>query len=370
MKLKIAILGTRGIPNQYGGFEQFAENFAVRFAAKGYEVVVYTSSAHSYKASSFQGVTLIRCFDPENKIGTAGQFIYDFNCILDSRKRNFDVILQLGYTSSTIWSWLFPKDALIVTNMDGLEWTRAKYNKPTQYFLRYAEKWGAAYSHHLIADSRAIQSYLLTKYQINASFISYGATLFSPLENSCDELKKYKLHPYQYDLLIARFEPENNIEIILNGYASNAHQTLLIVGNYAANAFGKRMYKKFSRHHNIYFAGAVFDIYTLNVLRYYSRLYIHGHSVGGTNPSLLEAMAGNALIAAHDNIFNRDVLQEEAFYFKNEADLKNIVAKNFDKNNYKHWLNANREKITEHYNWEKITDQLEILFLEWMRKSG
>src|SRR5690606_15248269 len=126
----IAILGTRGIPNNYGGFEQFAEYLSSYLANKGHEVDVYCSSSHPYQKSLWSKVNLIHIYDPENQLGTLGQFVYDLNCILDSRKRDFDIILQLGYTSNSIWGWLFSSKPIIVTNMDGLEWKRSKYSKP------------------------------------------------------------------------------------------------------------------------------------------------------------------------------------------------------------------------------------------------
>ena len=136
--MKIGILGTRGIPNFYGGFEQFAQYLSEAFVKKGHEVHVYNSHTHPYEKNEWNGVKLIHCYDPENTIGTVGQFIYDLNCILDSRKREFDIILQLGYTSSSVWNWIFPKKSIIMTNMDGFEWKRSKYSKPVQQFLLFA----------------------------------------------------------------------------------------------------------------------------------------------------------------------------------------------------------------------------------------
>lgn len=132
--MKIAILGTRGVPNHYGGFEQFAEYFSVYLVEKGHEVYVYNSHNHPHQEKVFKGVHIIHQNDPEHKLGTFGQFIYDFNCILDSRKRNFDIILQLGYTSNSIWFFLLPKKSICITNMDGLEWKRTKYSKPYSSF--------------------------------------------------------------------------------------------------------------------------------------------------------------------------------------------------------------------------------------------
>ena len=136
--MKIAIIGTRGIPNHYGGFEQFAEYLAVYLVKHNCEVYVYNSYNHPYQEPVFNGVNIIHCRDPEKKMGTIGQFIYDLNCILDTRNKDLDVILQLGYTSSSIWSFLLPKKPIIITNMDGLEWKRSKYWFLVRKFLKIA----------------------------------------------------------------------------------------------------------------------------------------------------------------------------------------------------------------------------------------
>ena len=124
--MKIAIIGTRGIPNYHGGFEQFAEHFSTYLSQNKHEVIVYNSSNHPYQEKNYKGVNIKHCKDPEKLIGTVGQFIYDFNCIINTRKQNFDVILQLGYTSNSIWHKFLPKKAIIITNMDGLEWKKIK----------------------------------------------------------------------------------------------------------------------------------------------------------------------------------------------------------------------------------------------------
>ncbi|MGN6567710.1 MAG: DUF1972 domain-containing protein [Flavipsychrobacter sp.] len=364
--MRIGIIGTRGIPNQYGGFEQFAEHFSVGMAGRGHEVSVYTSHRHPYTATSYKKVDLIKCYDPEHFLGTAGQFIYDFNCFRDSRKQIFDIILILGYTSSTIWSWLFPGKSILVTNMDGLEWTREKYNKATQYFLTYAEKWGVRHSDYLIADSKGIQDYLNSKYGVNASMIPYGADLYKAEQNNIDILNNYGVDVGEYDLMIARFEPENNIATALHAYSLQRNRKLLIIGDYAHTAFGRKTFKEFSSYSHIHFLGAEFDIIKLNVLRSNCRLYIHGHSVGGTNPSLLEAMSCNALICAHDNIFNRHVLGNDAFYFKSEHDITELLKISVDRHNYLQWISNNRNKIATEYSWSKIIDKIEEQFTKWL----
>lgn len=362
--MKIGIVGTRGIPNMYGGFEQFAEHFSARMATRGHEVVVYTSHKHPYQLNSYNNVSLVHCYDAEHRIGTFGQFIYDFNCILDSRKQKFDIIMQLGYTSSSIWSWLFPQKPVLVTNMDGLEWKRSKYGRLTKRFLRTAERWAVQHSDYLIADSRGIQDYLMSRYETASEYVAYGADVFAKSSDDLKILAGLELKPGQYDLLIARMEPENNIEIVLNAYAGSKHK-LVVVGSYKQTTHGMQLYTEYSKLPNISFRGGIFDSNKLNVLRAYSRLYFHGHSVGGTNPSLLEAMGCEALICAHDNVFNRHILGDDAFYFDSAASVKNILDSDIEKQAYRNLLQNNVMKIQRHFNWEIITDTLENLFKQW-----
>lgn len=365
--MKIGIVGTRGIPNQYGGFEQFAEDFAVRMAARGHQVTVYTAHNHPYREETFKGVSIVHCYDPEHRIGTAGQFLYDFNCILDSRKRNFDIILQLGYTSSTVWSWLYPRKPLLVTNMDGLEWKRSKYSRRVQWFLRRAEKWGVRYSDYLIADSKGIRDYIRLKYGAPAVFVAYGAEVYRPQSSSEALLEKYGLVAHEYDLLIARFEPENNMEIVLKAYQSLPERTLVLIGRHEATGFGKKMYEVYGQLPNVIFLGGIYDREQLNRIRYCSALYYHGHSVGGTNPSLLEAMACSTVICAHDNEFNRGVLNEQAFYFSKETDIITCARSFKGKADFKGWISSNLVAIETEYNWEAITNRLEDHFREWLK---
>ncbi|MBU3713997.1 MAG: glycosyltransferase family 1 protein [Ferruginibacter sp.] len=357
--MKIAILGTRGIPNHYGGFEQFAEYLSVGLVQRGHEVFVYNSHKHPFQDKEFKEVKIIHCKDPEDKIGTAGQFIYDLNCILDSRKRNFDIILQLGYTSSSIWSRFLPKKSKIITNMDGLEWKRTKYSKKVQRFLKYAERLAVKYSDHLISDSVGIQDYLLNKYNIASTYIPYGAKIFDDPQEIL--LNQYSVSPYHYNLLIARLEPENSIEIILNGVVeSDTELPFLVIGNHQTK-YGDYLKTKFSNSDKIRFVGGVYQQENLNSLRYFSNIYFHGHTVGGTNPSLLEAMASSCLICANDNVFNRSILGNDAFYFTNESDVISAL-QNFKKTSFQTITESNLRKIENTYTWDIIINQYELLF--------
>jgi len=357
--MRIAILGTRGIPNNYSGFEQFAEFFSVYLVEKGHEVSVYNSHNHLFQEKSFKGVNIIHQNDPEHQLGTFGQFIYDFNCIMDARSRNFDVILQLGYTSNSIWFFLLPKKPMIITNMDGLEWKRTKYSKPVQQFLKFAERLAVFSSDFLVADSLGIQDYLKEKYNKESTYIAYGAHPFTnPDETIIDN---YKLEKGNYNMIMARFEPENNLEMVLEGVVlSHDSRKIIVVGNHNTK-YGSYLKNKFKENKNIVFLGGIFNLEHLNNLRYFSNLYFHGHSVGGTNPSLLEAMASKAFILAHNNSFNKAILKENALYFANADEVKSLIL-NRRKQDFPKQIEANFQIIVNEFNWNKINGDYERLF--------
>ena len=363
--MKIAILGTRGIPNYYGGFEQFAEFFSVYLVEKGHEVYVYNSHNHKYQEKTFHGVNIIHQYDPEYKLGTFGQFIYDLNCILDSRKRQFDIILQLGYTSNSIWFFLLPKKSISITNMDGIEWKRSKYSKPVQQFLKFAERLAAKNSDYLISDSLGIKTFLKQRYKKESTYIAYGAHSFASPDQTI--LEEYQVEPDQYNMIMARFEPENNFEMVLEGIQmAKQEKPILVIGNHNTK-YGEYLKNKFKHENKIRFIGGIYNIAHLNNLRYFSNLYFHGHSVGGTNPSLLEAMASKALILAHNNDFNKGILKENAYYFSSAEEVKNLV-QTIRKNDNLQKIENNYVSILENFNWEKINDQYLQLFEECYRE--
>jgi glycosyltransferase involved in cell wall biosynthesis len=246
--------------------------------------------------------------------------------------------------------------------MDGLEWKRSKYSKPVQQFLKYAEKLAVKHSQFYIADSLVIKSYLKDKYAINSSYIPYGAYIYSTQEK--EQFGQDKILKEDYFLLMARMEPENNIETILDGFSSsNSEKHFKVLGD-IQNKFGKFIANKFKNDERIRFNGSDFNNATVRQLQNNSYLYFHGHSVGGTNPSLLEAMASEALIAAHNNPFNKSVLDSDAFYFNNAVDVRRLVETVQRKDPEHQMVQNNLFKIQYQFNWQKVITAYENFILE------
>lgn len=364
--MKIGILGCRGIPNHYGGFEQFATRLSIGLVRLGEDVWVYNSHNHPFRGRQWEGVNILRCFDPEYFMGQAGQYVYDLNCILDSRRRGFDIILQLGYTSSGVWFWLHPRKSCVVTNMDGMEWQRRKYCTMVRRLLRVTESLAVSGSHCLVADSEAILAYHKNTYQTTAQFIPYGADVFVSPDSSVPE--RFGLHPGNYFLAVARLQPDNHIEEIIRGViGSGGRNQLVIVGDYK-HPYGKQVFKKYSGR--VKFLGGLFDQNVLNNLRYFARLYFHGHSAGGTNPSLLEAMAASARIVAHDNPFNREVAQDGALYFRSSGDIETMAVKPFSDSEWEARIAENLKRIAGAYNPDTVVAIYRMLFEELLAKRN
>ena len=341
--MKIAILGTRGIPNYYGGFEQITESLSSRFVKARHEVVVYNVDEHPYPTIEWKGVRIKSVFCKESKLRVLGTFIYDYLCLQDAMREGYDIILEMGYVPSAFFFNLRKKTkSKIITNMDGLEWKRRKWNLLLRRFAKYCEANAVRLSDALISDNIGIRDHILKEYRKDSFYIGYGA---EPFESPSEEvLEKYHLKKYEYYLLIARLEPENNIEMILSAHIlSKDEAPVMVVGNHTTS-YGKYILRKYKRDQKIRFLGGIYNYKRLSSLRFFCKLYFHGHSVGGTNPSLLEAMASNAYIAAHDNPFNKSVLEKDAFYFRDEGDIVQIID-SYENKSRSNFTTRNKEKI-------------------------
>lgn len=374
--MKIAFVSTRGIPNNYGGFEQFAEYISVGLAARGHEVVVYSPHFHPYKENTYKGVRIKHIYSPETWMGSSvGSFFYDFASLKDAlKKENFDIIYEAGYTSIVpAYIWFDVKNIkypIFTTNMDGLEYKRTKFNKWVRKFVFWEERTTVKHSHYLIADNMGIHDYYKEKYGKESKFLAYGADIHDDYDVNL--LQEFGLDAENYYLLVARLEPENNIEMAIQGYlASNENgvKPLIIVGK-TNTPHGKYLVQKYGEEKNVRFVGGIYDFKKLNSVRYFSYAYFHGHSVGGTNPSLLEAMASNCYILAHDNIFNKAVLKKNAHYYSSSVEVADLL------NNIKDmaalhkacFIDNNLEEIRNEYSWEKLVDEHEKYF-KWLLKQ-
>lgn len=378
--MKIAFISTRGIPNNYGGFEQFAEYISVGLVRRGHEVVVYSPHFHPYREPDYKGVRIKHIYSPEKWMGSSvGSFFYDFLSLRDAlKKEKFDIIYEAGYTSIVpAYIWFNVKRIkypLFTTNMDGLEYKRTKFNKWVQNFVFWEERMAVKHSHYLIADNMGIHDYYKEKYGKESKFLAYGADVHEDYD--VDVLKEYGLEAGGYFIVVARLEPENNLFMAIEGYlASNQYgkHPLVVVGK-TNTPYGKYLMERYGRDRNIRFVGGIYDFRKLNSIRHYSYAYFHGHSVGGTNPSLLEAMASGCFILAHDNIFNRAVLGENALYY-GSTDAATEMLDGIDQAvsaHKKEYTERNLEVIRRDYSWEKLVDEHEEYF-KWMlsqRKGG
>lgn len=368
--MKIAFVSTRGIPNNYGGFEQFAEYISVGMAQRGHEVVVYSPKFHPYQESTYKGVRIKHIYSPETWMGSSvGSFFYDFASLRDAlKKEDFDIIYEAGYTSiipAYIWCNVKKrKRPIFTTNMDGLENKRSKFSPMVRRFLDWEEKMAVKYSHYLIADNMGIHDYYKEKYGKESKFLAYGADIHDDFK--AEYLEEFGLKSEEYYILIARLEPENNIVMAIEGYLhskENGRRPLIVVGK-TNTPHGKELVEKYGNERNVEFVGGIYDFKKLDSVRHFSKAYFHGHSVGGTNPSLLEAMAAGCFIFAHDNIFNRAVLKENAFYYPS-ADKVTEYLNRIDtiaEGSKIQYTARNIEVIRNEYSWESLIDKHEKYF--------
>ena len=238
--------------------------------------------------------------------------------------------------------------------MDGLEWKREKWSPFVKKITKWFERIAAKNSPFLISDNKGIQDYLKEKYNAESSLIPYGADEVDPDQSF---IKYYNVKPFAYFLLIARLEPENNIEIILDGYVKSKIDSLFLVVGNTETTYGNFLKDKY-KDSGVVFLGGIFNKEHLDSLRGFAQCYFHGHSVGGTNPALLEAMAAKSFIFAHDNVFNRDVLEHNAFFFRNDTEIKEMLL-NFNNLALKKagMIDNNSKKIRNKYCHKNIIKQ-------------
>ncbi|WP_430910195.1 DUF1972 domain-containing protein [Methylobacterium sp. sgz302541] len=330
-KPTVLILGTRGIPASHGGFETFAEKLALHLAGRGWNVGVYCQKdveavGQRISSSRWNGIELITIEVVDR--GPVSTLEFDWLCTADAAKRD-GVCLVLGYNGAIFLPWLRLAGRPILTNMDGIEWKRPKWSMPVRAWF-WLNEWIAAWSsHRLVADHPAIADHLATRRPRRAIVtIPYGGDPVGTPDPALVEAMG--LTPDRYLISIARIEPDNNILSFVEAFSRKPRgMTLVVLGELALNRPYHRKVKD-AASDEVIFPGAIYDSALVKALRYHARAYCHGHTVGGTNPSLVESLwAGNAVIA-HDNAFNRGTAGEGQLYFSDVATCEAHIASVID----------------------------------------
>lgn len=312
--MQINIMGTRGIPGAHGGFETFAQQLALFLVAGGHDVLVYcqpvAGAPNQWVEDEWCGVKR-RSYIPKRK-GSAGTIEFDFACVLDVLQQP-GVDLVLGYNTGIFNIIERIRGRRVVMNMDGIEWKRAKWSLPAKIWFFLNEVAGANICNVPIADHPEIARHISKRCLKKPVMIPYGADVIDRAD--VEKVRAMGLEPDKYFISISRIEPENSILELVQAYSTlNTKTKCVILGKIDTNN-KYQMAVKSASGSNVVFAGAIYDSTIVSALRFYCRAYFHGHQVGGTNPSLVEALgAGNAVIC-HDNVFNRWTAGEGQLYF-------------------------------------------------------
>jgi len=360
MAKKVSILGIRGIPAEHGGFESFAEGQAVYLAEQGWEVIVYCQKEGKprIEESSWKGVKLINIYVQQT--GPLSTFIFDWKSIFHAAKQG-GLMLTLGYNTAVFCAWFRVKGITNIMNMDGIEWKRQKWSFPMKAWFYINEKFGSWLSNHLVADHPEIKAHLTRNVKPEKiTVIPYGADDIRSAPT--EPLDAYDLTPKQYGILIARPEPENSILEVVQAFSAKPRgMKLVVLGKYdEQHEYQKTVMETASDE--VMFVGAIYDSEIVGALRHHSALYFHGHQVGGTNPSLVEAMGAGNPIMAHNNKFNRWVAGDGQFYFSDaqecEAMLDRLLPDNDELNTA---AQASHQRFLDKFTWIAILQQYEAL---------
>lgn len=349
----VRILGIRGIPAAHGGFETFAEKLALYLVDRGWRVIVYCQEEGRGETTrdTWKGVERIRI--PVPGAGALATMHFDLLSILHARKSG-GLCLTLGYNTACFWPLLRVPGIRHVANMDGVEWRRAKWSRPVKLWFWMNDWFGCWNAHHLIADHPEIEKLLLRRVkQAKVTQIAYGADRVADVP--ADALAPLGLESGRFMTLIARPEPENSVLECVQGFSQRKRGIKLVVlGNYSRDNDYQRQVLD-SASDEVVFPGAIYDKAVVQALRAHCIGYMHGHQVGGSNPSLIEAIgAGNAIIA-HDNVFNRWVTDEGALFFRTADDVDTAVAKLIQDDALRASLRASAVNVFgNRFTWPKI----------------
>jgi hypothetical protein len=351
----ISFVGSRGIPATYGGFETFVEEISYKLANKNDLRIIIVCDYSNSTINLPDNIVCIRSrYDK-----SVNPISFYFNSVYLGLKHS-DIIFVLGSFGSLFYFLNLYYGRIIVTNTDGLEHRREKWSFIGRIFLKLLERLSVLQSNYVICDSIEISNYMRAEY--NSSYhkkyrvIEYGATDNSS-RVSQSVLSEYKLSPFEYYIIVARIEPENHILEKIEGYLkSGSSKKLLLVGNVPQNNYGREVSALIKNSTDIISPGGIYNRDKLFSLRYYAFVYLHGHSVGGTNPSLLEALSASNICICHDNVFNREVTDDSMYYFANTSEIsKNInLVESLEISELIKYRDNAKSIINKRYTWDKI----------------
>ncbi|WP_134741403.1 DUF1972 domain-containing protein [Nocardioides sp. 503] len=321
--MRIAMLGTRGVPACYGGFETAVEEIGHRLVLQGHEVTVYCRGGTD-TSSSYRGMELVHLPSLKGKaVETLSHTALSVAHLMTHPRH--DVALVFNSANAPFLPFLRLNRTPVAVHVDGLEWKRAKWGRAGRHYYRWAESYAVRWADALIADAQGIADYYADEFGAGTELISYG----SPIQVSPagDRLAELELDPGGFHLVVARFEPENHVAEVVEGYhRSGAALPLLVVGSAPyADEYTARVHRAADGDPRIRLVGGLWDQEQLDQLYAHCLTYLHGHSVGGTNPSLLRAMGAGADVIAYDVTFNREVLGDEGGYFSAAGDLPDLL---------------------------------------------
>ena len=318
-KTKLAIIGTNGVPAQYGGFETLVENL-VECLSQQFDITVYCSKSQKSRIKEYKGARLRYIPLSANR---AQGILYDALCLFITRKK-YDQVLVLGI-GSIVGMYLCRKYGYKYTlNIGGIDWRRDKWGRVAKWYIHTAEKGAIPVCSRIVSDNEGIRSYIKDTYGKDSYLIEYGGDQVTKEPITEVLLQKYSFLKRKYALVVARIQSDNNIEMSILG-ARKAGYPLVVVGNWNFTEYGIRLREKYQNCENLYLLDAIYDQKELNVLRSNTSMYIHGHSGGGTNPSLVEAMFLDVPILCFNNGYNNNTTESAAFYYKDAQELSELL---------------------------------------------
>lgn len=356
----VRILGTHGVPANYGGFETAAENVALFLRDQGWRVVVYCQDEGRGRIRTDVWNGIERVIVPVPLDGWLGTSLFDLRSILHA-VRHRDLCLTFGYNTAIFNVLQRIRRIPNVINMDGIEWSRSRWGKFKQAILWSNERIACYVGNELIADHPAIEVYLRTRARASKiTMITYGAHAVH--DAPTEPIEALGLRPGGYLTLICRPIPENSILELVEGFSAAPRGVrLAVLGNYTRDdPYHAAVLDAASEE--VDFLGAIYDPATVAALRFHSLAYLHGHTVGGTNPSLVEAMAAGNAVVAHDNEYNRWVAGDGGLYFTTAADAAACISTILDDSGRRAELSAaSRKRHAEEFTWEYVAGRYEAL---------